>query len=1312
MDGDRALLPALPLPLAQAWRRTLYAGTPAETHERALFTLEAALKYLGSLAAAAWVARAAGGDTARSACEALVRPSVGQWAAILRSCAAALPADDPARRWLERVYAHPVTTSVEGLGSANVGAVLEGLPAYRNRVVHGAGLTTASLTERAPALAALTREVLTGFVGEGSPVLGAHAAGRRVRLQGPTAVLEDSVPVEADATVLRFGERSVTLSPLWIFDPEEDDLLVLNKGAGLAKVEYLSYGAPRGGTGLVVLKGEAATAAARFLELAAGRGRLESGDVEALIEETEARELSGRATSQRIGPYRIVRPLRRGGQGVLYEAIQEDPPRRVALKALPVQAAVDEAARRRMREEALALARVEHPGVVPVYAAGEHEGVPWIAMKFIEGRSLAEALEALGSRRGPVTLAGWNRAAGTRIERADEDPRRSTADRLAEIGRDVARALQACHERGIVHRDVKPGNIMLDEEGRALLTDFGLARPLEGRTRTFTRQLVGTLQYLAPEALLPSGRAGPDARVDVYGLGATLYEALALRRPFAEFESEEGALLHAVQTKDPPSLRRVAPWVPRDLETIVAKALEKDRDRRYRTAAELADDLDRHLRKEPIRARPAGLPARALKWARRNPAKAVVAGAAVLLVIVGAGAAVQQERRARASALRDAEEARREAGEKSREHARLWREVLKKRDQVASLRDACMNHYAPRDRREALNRLEDELAGDEDRLARLATEGREALERARRREAWYHGEKGSAKTVAAYAAHFLGLWRMALEAQDAGARQLYADEVERYDPGNPELLGLGRLTVSLSPRHAELYLFRYEPYESVRRDRAVVSRLVPVPVKGRGRCREGAWAGDFLPGDACLVILGVAPGSPAAQAGLRRGDLVTMVGDRPSGEGLLVREVSRAGASGRAGVRPWDPVESVDGARVDGWVQWPGPRTKGSPAPPGHQYVIAGKAIEGPRPGFTVVSPADQVGEPAPADGPVRLTCLRGGAPVVFDVPVGESSGLTCEVTAYPLILAENRIEPGAALEVEPGSYLLLARNEGYEDQRYPVLIGHGGSESVRIELRREGSTPPGFVHVPRAKFVYGGDPQALNGVAKEVVEDLEEFMIARQEVTLREWLDFVNDPEVLRRIDEEGERKRLVYVPRNQAGFLTLIGRDGKGFVSRLDPELPVMGVSWEDIQAFLEWKNRREPSWRHALPTERQWEKAARGADGRFFPWGDRFDFTLTVGWWSEPTWDGVGVGERGGFEPRDESPFGVSDLGGSRWEWTASRYDPNEPDPEKITYMVRGGSWREVFERVFRSTDRRATRPMVTSDNYGFRLVAAPK
>jgi eukaryotic-like serine/threonine-protein kinase len=632
---DRSLMANLPLPLAQAWRRVLYQKNPADLHERALYALEAMVKFTASVAAAAWVARGADGEAVRRACAALVRPSLGHWAAILRACTAALPEDDPVRSHLERLRSAAVEQGVEGLAGKQVGDILEDLPAYRNQVSgHGAGLSATTVAERGPALVALARSALAAMVGQHSPTLMGWAGSQLVQLTGLTAQVDVSpLSPPAGATLfIRIQGRSLPLSPLWIFDVEEDDVLVLNKGAGLTKVEYLSYGSPRSGSGLLVLKGPAAAAAKAFLETATGQSQMGGADVAAMIEETEVSELAHQATDRRFGPYRVVRKLAEGGQGILYEAIQESPPRRVALKTLSLDRSVSEEAQRRMREEAAAIARVEHPNIVPVYESGESDGIPWIAMKFIDGKSLAQIVDALRSHAGTVTVADWRAASTTIIDRRENERRRSYAECAAELARDAARALAACHAHGIVHRDVKPGNLMIDGDGRVMLTDFGLARSIEGRNETFTRKLVGTLQYLAPEALLPAGRKGPDGRVDVYGLGATLYEMLCLRAPFADSGPDEGALLHAVQTKDPLPLRRVVHGLPRDLETIVMKAMEKDRDHRYQTISEFADDIDRYLQGEPIRARPPGVVALAWKWARRNPSKSIGLVAAVLVV--------------------------------------------------------------------------------------------------------------------------------------------------------------------------------------------------------------------------------------------------------------------------------------------------------------------------------------------------------------------------------------------------------------------------------------------------------------------------------------------------------------------------------------------------------------------------------------------------------------------------------------------------------------------------------------------------------
>src|SRR5262249_29281425 len=216
-----------------------------------------------SVAAVAWASRGSADSAAQTACEALVRPSLGHWAAILRSCTRPLAGSDPARLWLAHVLATPLAaTEVPGLAGRNVGALLDALPAYRNAVgAHGAGISHAAAAERAPALLSVTRNILTALVGQGAPILAARVGNHAVRLMGPTALVEGlEEPAESGPLVLRFKEESLPIAPLWIYDWEEDDVLVLNKGAGLNKVEYLSYGSPRGGSGLVAFKGPQAEA--------------------------------------------------------------------------------------------------------------------------------------------------------------------------------------------------------------------------------------------------------------------------------------------------------------------------------------------------------------------------------------------------------------------------------------------------------------------------------------------------------------------------------------------------------------------------------------------------------------------------------------------------------------------------------------------------------------------------------------------------------------------------------------------------------------------------------------------------------------------------------------------------------------------------------------------------------------------------------------------------------------------------------------------------------------------------------------------
>lgn len=320
----------------------------------------------------------------------------------------------------------------------------------------------------------------------------------------------------------------------------------------------------------------------------------------------------------RVESYRLVRELGRGGQGVVFLAEDETLGRPVALKLLTGFAAGDADACARLRREAEAAARLDHPGSAKVYAVGVFDGAPFIAMQFVDGPSAAACVSA--ARRGDPSRL-YPRGAGPRS--------REEILAIAAFAEGSARALHAAHEAGFLHRDVKPGNLLVAPDGAPVLTDFGLAalRDPDGAL-TRTGDLLGTPSYFSPERL--DGRAprgGPQS--DVFALGATLFELLTLRRAFDGATPD--AALRAVLEAEPPTLRSLVPAAPRDLESVLLTALEKDPGRRYATALAFAEDLAAVRRGDPIAARPPGPIGRLLRRARRRPA----ATALTVLLVVG-----------------------------------------------------------------------------------------------------------------------------------------------------------------------------------------------------------------------------------------------------------------------------------------------------------------------------------------------------------------------------------------------------------------------------------------------------------------------------------------------------------------------------------------------------------------------------------------------------------------------------------------------------------------------------------------------------
>src|SRR6266481_3820428 len=289
-----------------------------------------------------------------------------------------------------------------------------------------------------------------------------------------------------------------------------------------------------------------------------------------------------------IGDYELLEEVGRGGQGVVFRARQKSLNRTVALKVISLGQWASKAHLKRFRLEAEAAARLEHPGIVPIHEVGERDGSCYFSMKFIEGGQLDE------------------------VVRREAMPIRRAVELIAK----VARTVHYAHEHGILHRDIKPGNILLDAKGEPHLTDFGLARLVESEsTVTRTLEVLGTPSYMAPEQAV-GNNAAIGSVTDVYGLGAVLYQLLTGHPPFAGGTTYETIKL--LCDTEPRQPRLLNPKIDRDLSTICLKCLDKDPKRRYASALALAEDLERWLRREPILARHTGIVTRGEKWLRRN----------------------------------------------------------------------------------------------------------------------------------------------------------------------------------------------------------------------------------------------------------------------------------------------------------------------------------------------------------------------------------------------------------------------------------------------------------------------------------------------------------------------------------------------------------------------------------------------------------------------------------------------------------------------------------------------------------------------
>ncbi len=912
------------------------------------------------------------------------------------------------------------------------------------------------------------------------------------------------------------------------------------------------------------------------------RSQIESAYTLAL-ERAERANASQTLPFENLGGYEIKERLGAGGMGSVYLAKQTSLGRTVALKVIRSDLRNSETILKRFQREAHAVARLRHRNIVNVHEFGRDGEWDYIAMELVPGQSLDMVLR--DSPPEPQQVLQW--------------------------GVELAEALAHAHEQGVVHRDVKPANIMITPAGRPVLLDFGLARMTGSEATRLTTGFAGTPQYAAPEQLIDDGD-NVGGRTDIYALGVTLYEALTGQLPYESGRIDE--LLLRILREEPTPPRRVNPALSVDVETVLLKMMEKEPARRYDSGWTAAADIKRLLAVQPIQAKRPGPWTITRKWVRRKPVAATVVAAVLLGLCTWVGLSIK-------SVMEDRAEARELVAEAEELVASLRSARLAIRPEERALweeEEALRTRYYAPEEIEAFEQRVDKVAAHRRERETQAFRVQELLRQAEQ----LHGDV--AGTGAVRAALFLERVESARVAGDTVREGHYRRQLAIVDPEGvtrATLASRGSVSLTTTPAGAHAYLFRFDNLRE--RVPGAERRLVPVPVLAAGQnlppdlplgasaLRVIRGVGDINEGDVILAVLGNKghEGVYAAADGevIRRGDRLLRADDHP------VRGL-------------WD----VDADRL---------------------FEVRSLTYERDGEPYEVLAADRDVpfvnAQALVAQGGISAEVYTQEKIQTIDLP----KGLGVRPTYAPRFLMEAASVGTTPFEqplvLPPGSYLFVVRHAGHEEALVPVSIAPGEALERRVELLPTGTTPTGFVHVP-------GNAGIGDGTARP--EGDHTFWIQERELTIIEFLPFLNDRSrwhasgaVPRHEDVETPTFRPGFASSQVVAGLVNALTDGSFVLADAEKAgLPVRNLTWEEAVAFTRWCSLRYGAI-FALPNRDEWQRAG-GDDGRKYSFGNDF----------RPTWVRSSVARQGpagdyDFEPsarfpRDESPLGVYAMAGN--------------------------------------------------------------
>jgi len=962
--------------------------------------------------------------------------------------------------------------------------------------------------------------------------------------------------------------------------------------------------------------------------------------------------------AQQDTKYIVDDMIGRGGMGAVMGTVDQDIRRKVAMKIMLPQDRTNTSKVKRFLEEAQITGQLEHPNIVPVHEIGiDEESKIYFTMKLVQGEDLELILE--------------------KCEAGDQAyVERYSLGNLIQLFMKVCDGISYSHAKGVLHRDLKPENIMVGDFGEVLVMDWGIAKilgqdskgvdmedealeeALQQHDQTMEGRVMGTPSYMSPEQAW--GKVSElDERSDVFSLGGILYKILTGLAPY-EGDSALDKLEDARNYElVPPDMAVPERNIPPELNAICMKAMAYHQEERYTDARELKSDLQLYLDGKSVSAKRDSLLVRTRKWIVRNKVAAIGIAAALICLIAGGvfmGLYEQRKRFEKIAVLLDQGEQASQAGRFEAAEETFF----------AVLGLDSENRKA----REGIGRVSGKaLAIKNKRLAQDQLKTAQQLFK----------NKAYIKAYDAYVATFAldpdsqaareGIKTAAVLAEKQKARAKIApilDETKVLVERN-QALNKTIATLSTKLKTLKANIKGYEGLKVKKGYWEIEKEILAAKIENLKI--EGEVISKYL-----TVLSHDGTDIEARRA------LSQIYYDKYVAAEVLQNQEEMAYYKAL--------VLTFDDGHYKHLLTQEGSLTL-TTAPAASAYYLY-RFIEGP----------DRRMIPAPFHPDAfRATFKENKSEIDLR---GVDPAFNLRQAAYaPLnrllkLTVFNRFDRIDRLTLPEGSYLVVCQKKGYLNTRVPVQVQRGETKVLpAAKLLRQTSVPKGFVYIPGGEFVMGGDPQAPYAVER-TVKTTPAFLIAKHEVSAGEYLQFINYLES--RMPGSAEK----YLPRKSVSSGFYWKKNGGRYESTFPENWPVLGVSWNDARAFCKWMTRQnqKKGWTFRLPEDWEWEKASRGVDGRYFPWGNYFDFSF-CSMANSKQGKRDGPDKKGNFSI-DESVYGAMDMAGNVSEWCQTYYDQ-----AKNIRINRGAAWSYVADDYARCSARNGHSPTDVADFRGFRL-----